>query len=200
MAILKQSTSYARKFIMVLSSDHTTGATGKTVAVELSKGAGAAGTAAAGTVTELDSTNLPGHYQVSFTAADTNTQGDLSVRCTAAGCDATDFIDQVQVQIFTDLQLDNTGHAIVASNFKQNTAITIPFVMTISGVPTPGLSVSGFRNFGSGYSGIAGTITDLGNGGYKASLLAADTNNAFAFYRFTATGADDRDLSVVFTP
>lgn len=182
--ILKQTTAYSRKFLMVLSSDHVTGATGKTVTVKLSKGAGATFGAAAGTVTELDSTNGPGWYQVALTTVDTGTLGDLAYACTASGCDSSDFKDEVQAQVFTDLNLDiATGRVKILSGVQQNQALTIMFPMTIQGVPTPGLTVTGQRNFGSGFSLIGGTITDLGGGDYKASLLAADTNAAAVIYK-----------------
>lgn len=198
--ILKAATVYSRKFLMVLSSDHNTGATGKTVTVMLSKGPGAAGTTAAGTVTELDSTNLPGMYQCALTIADTGVTGDLGFDCTASGCDHTTFVDQVQGQVFTDVLLDASGNVKIASGVKQNQILTIMFPMTIQSVPTPGLTVSGFRNFGSGFSAIAGTITDLGNGDYKAVLTQADTNSSSAIYRFTATTADDRNIALNFDP
>jgi hypothetical protein len=75
---------------MVLSSDHITGATGKTVTVTISK-AGAAFAAPTGTVTEIAN----GLYAIALTIVDTNTVGDLAFHCTAAGCDPTDFIDAV---------------------------------------------------------------------------------------------------------
>lgn len=90
MALLQQSAAYTRTFIMILSSDHVSPATGKTVTVALSK-AGGAFAGAAGAVTEIAN----GWYNVALTAADTGTVGDLSIHCTAAACDNTDFADQV---------------------------------------------------------------------------------------------------------
>ena len=82
MALLKQSTTYTRSFLMVSSSDHVSGATGKTVTVNLSK-AGGAFAAAGGTVTEIAN----GWYKIALTTTDTNTLGDLAYDCTATGCD-----------------------------------------------------------------------------------------------------------------
>jgi hypothetical protein len=206
MAILKQSTAYARKFLMVLSSDHITGATGlaASIVVKLSKGPGAAGTTAAGAVTELDATNLPGMYQVSLTSVDTNTNGDLGFDCSVATCDHTTFVDQVQATIFTDLMIDGTGRVYITSNYKQNQTALLPFTMTVGNPPvaTAGLAPVGQRNFGSGYSSISGAITDLGNGAYLASLLATDTNAAVAYYHFTSTvpNANEQDITVFFQP
>ena len=90
MAEYTQSDLYTRTFLMVLASDHVTGATGKTVTVTLSK-AGGAFAAAVGTVTEIGN----GWYSIRLTAADTDTPGDLAFHCTATACDDTDFVDQV---------------------------------------------------------------------------------------------------------
>jgi hypothetical protein len=97
MANLKQSTAYTRAFLMVLSSDHITGATGLTVAVTLSKAGGAFATAG-GTVTEIAN----GWYKVALTTTDTGTLGDLAFHCTSATADPTDFVDQVTGNILGD--------------------------------------------------------------------------------------------------
>jgi hypothetical protein len=201
MAEFKQLTAYTHQFLMVLASDHISGATGKTVVVKLGKN-GATGGTAVGTVAEVDSTNLPGVYSIGFTSADTNTAGSLALAATVSGgtCDPTNEFHQVRGQIFTDLLLDGSGNAKVASNIKQNTATTLFFTMTVNGVVTPGLTVTGTKNFGSGFSAIAGTITDLGSGDYKCALQAADTNAASGVWRFIAVGADDRNINFVTTP
>jgi hypothetical protein len=67
---------------MVLSSDHVSPATGKTVSVTLSK-SGAAFGAASGAVTEISS----GVYSLAGNATDSNTLGSLVVLATATGCD-----------------------------------------------------------------------------------------------------------------
>lgn len=120
MANLKQSTTYTRTFMMVATSDHITGITGATVAVELSK-AGAAGGAAAGAVSQVDATNMPGLYKVALTTADTNTLGDLAFHCTATSADPTDFIDQVTANILGDTLPANTTQ-IAGSNVATGTA------------------------------------------------------------------------------
>lgn len=101
MAILKQSTTFTRTFMMIQTSDHISGITGAAVTVKLSK-AGATGASAGGTVTEVDSTNNPGLYKIALTTTDTNTLGDLAFHCTATSADPTDFIDQISTQILGD--------------------------------------------------------------------------------------------------
>lgn len=102
MAVLKQSTTYTRAFMVISSSDHISGLTGATVSVNLSK-AGGTGAAASGTVSEVDSTHNPGLYKIALTTTDTGTLGDLAYHCTAAsGGDPTDFVDQVCANILGD--------------------------------------------------------------------------------------------------
>ena len=90
MADIPAETVYPRDFLMVLASDHLTGATGLTPTVTIKKSGGAFA-AAAGTVTE----DAYGWYVVNLTVVDTNTEGDLSYHITGTGADATDFVDQV---------------------------------------------------------------------------------------------------------
>lgn len=202
--ILKQSTIYNRQFLMVLSSDHVSPATGKTVAVELGK-AGAAGGAAAGAVSEVDSSGLPGIYNVSLTVVDTNTVGDLVIHCTASGCDNTDFVDQVQTTIFTDLTISGTGRVSITAPITQNQSVAaFPFLMTTGSPPTPALhqTVSCQRSLGGG--GFAPTATptaiELVAGWYYVPLAAADTNAPLIAFRATAPGANDQDILIPTQP
>lgn len=90
MSLITQGTLYSRKFLLVLSSDHVTGATGLSPTVLISKGVSPFA-APAGTVVEVGS----GWYALNYTVADTNTVGDLAGHATAPGCDPTDWDDQV---------------------------------------------------------------------------------------------------------
>lgn len=118
MASIKQSTVYNRAFLMVLSSDHVSAATGKTVAVALSKN-GAAFSTAAGAVTEIGN----GWYSVALTTADTGTLKDLAFHCTATSCDPTDFCDQV-VALDPFTATVNPGASGITSSSFAASAIT----------------------------------------------------------------------------
>lgn len=124
MAILKQSTVYTRTFLMVQTSDHLTPITGATVTVNISK-AGAAGGAAAGAVSQVDSTNMPGWYKVALTTADTATLGDLSYHCTATSADPTDFVDQVAANILGDTLPANTTQ-LAGQTVTAGAGVTFP--------------------------------------------------------------------------
>src|SRR5215471_2927802 len=79
------NTTVAVEFLLVLSSDHITGATGKTATVTLSKN-GAAFASPHGAVSEIGN----GRYMIAADAIDANTVGPLSLHATASGCDPED--------------------------------------------------------------------------------------------------------------
>lgn len=85
---IQQSTTQAPLlFLMVLSSDHLSPATGLAPTVTLSK-AGGAFAACAGAVTEIAN----GWYKVAGNATDTNTLGPLALHATVATADASDLV------------------------------------------------------------------------------------------------------------
>jgi hypothetical protein len=89
---LPYKSAFDRTVQMVLSSDHVTGATGKTLTIVASK-AGATGATITPTVTEI--TNLVGRYKLALTAAHLDTLGSFDLYITASGCDPTDTNDLV---------------------------------------------------------------------------------------------------------
>jgi len=95
MRSIPKSTAYTIMLKVFLSSDHVTAATGKTVAITISKAGGAFGNPNAGATnaTEVSS----GWYKVALDSTDTNTSGDLVVRGTSASCD-----DSEQIAVVTD--------------------------------------------------------------------------------------------------
>lgn len=203
--IIKTATAYSRKFLMVLASDHISGATGKTVTVKISKGPGAAGTTPGGVVTELDSTNCPGVYQIALTSVDTGISGDLWYTCSASGCDNTDFCDQVQSQVFTDLVLNANGRIGIWNNLQQNVALNpflFPMTSTTTGTRQTGLTVTAQRTLGAGgFAACANAVSEIsGTGIYSINLAATDLNAATVGLLFTASGANDLFVPVTPTP
>jgi hypothetical protein len=202
--ILKQSTNYVRTFMMVQTSDHIGGLTGASPAVRISKAGNTGALAANSPATEVDATNNPGLYKITLTIVDTNTLGELGFHCTAASGDPTDFIDQVQTQIFTDLSFDATGNMNVTSNVKKNTAHPgFMFIMTAGspGTPTGSLAVTGFRALDRGaFAPLSNPISEMANGWYGVDLTAADTNGNNVALRFIAAGANDTNLGFITQP
>jgi hypothetical protein len=82
---IPKSTSRVVMLKLFLSSDHVTAATGKTVAVKISKAGGAFADPNAGATNATEVGN--GWYKVTLDTTDTNAEGDLVVRGTAASCD-----------------------------------------------------------------------------------------------------------------
>ncbi len=79
--IIKDGT-FVFPIFMADTADHLTGATGKTVTVQLSKNGGAFA-AASGSITELTG----GWYKLSGNSTDLNTEGALVIEASATGCD-----------------------------------------------------------------------------------------------------------------
>lgn len=109
-AIKQGQTAQPLVFLMVLTSDHLTGATGLTPTVKLSKN-GAAGVSPSGAVSEIDATNMPGWYKVAGNATDSGTLGPLALHASAAGADPVD--DRFEVVGYDPLATDvpQTGDA-----------------------------------------------------------------------------------------
>ena len=82
---LKQSTAVNVTVSMTLAVDGQSGATGKTLTIYASKGAGTP-TLISPTVTELDSTNTKGLYKLALTGSNTDTLGELELHITCSGC------------------------------------------------------------------------------------------------------------------
>lgn len=175
MAILKQSTTYTRTFLMVQSSDHITGITGATVTVTLSK-AGGSFAAAGGIVTEISS----GWYKIALTTTDTNTLGDLAFHCTATSADPTDFCDQVTANILGDTLPANVTQwngsnvsspatagipDVNAKNWNNLATVALPLVPTVAGrtldVSAGGEAGLDWANIGSPTTTVALTGTTI---------------------------------------
>lgn len=79
------STAYTHVFKAYLSSDHVSEATGKTIAITISKAGAAFGNPNAGATNATEIAN--GWYKVALDTTDTNTTGVLAIRGTAATID-----------------------------------------------------------------------------------------------------------------
>ena len=109
---LQQSTSRVVMLKVFLTSDHITAATGKTVAITISKNGAAFANPNAGATnaTEVSS----GWYKVTLDTTDTNTVGDLVVRGTAAACDDSEQVLNVEssvAQTGDSYAILNSAHA-----------------------------------------------------------------------------------------
>ena len=186
---IPQSTSLRVTLKAYLSSDHISPATGKTIAIVISKNAAAFGNPNAGATNATEIAN--GWYYVDLDSTDTGTLGPLLVRGTASG------VDDVEPEGFRVVD----DRVKIRSQVQKNTALNnFEFKMlSTSGNPTASLSVTSTRSIdGGSYAATTNSVTEVGNGTYKINLSAADLNGDVIGLRFTASGA--RDLDVFFLP
>jgi hypothetical protein len=120
----QSTTSYPVLIYMVLSSDHVTPATGKTLTVTLSKNGGAFASAS-GAVSELAN----GWYSFAGNATDRNTLGSLAIRATATACDDANLtIEIVPYDPFARLDANVTywnGSAVATPDTAGHPKVTI---------------------------------------------------------------------------
>lgn len=141
------------------------------------------GTWASGGFVEIDSTNMPGFYELgvpnaAFTSA-LNAGGYVDI--TLLG--ASNMPAPVAVKI-----------PLTATNIAKNASLNaFSFQMTdaTTYAPKTGLTVSGQVSIdGAAYTNLTNAVSEVGNGTYKVNLAAADTNGNVLNFKFTATGAN----------
>lgn len=91
-----------------------------------------------------------------------------------------------------------------AANIYKNKALAgFPFLMTdaTTHAPKTGLTVTGTVSIGGGaFGALTNAVAEISSGWYKVDLAAADLNGDTIALRFTATGADDTDITIVTVP
>ena len=95
----------------------------------------------------------------------------------------------------------SSGRVLIQSGIQKNTALTkFQFLMTDSTNhnPATGLTVTGtVSKDGGAYGAISpDTITEVGTGMYEVDLSATEMNANNVSLRFTATGADDLNITL----
>ena len=98
----------------------------------------------------------------------------------------------------------SSGRPAIQSNTVKNVALSnFEFVMlnAATNVPQTGLTVAASRSIdGGAVASCANSVTEVSNGIYKIDLASSDLNGNVITLRFTATGAQDRLITVVTTP
>lgn len=170
MAVLLQSAAYTRKFLMVLSSDHITGATGLSPVVSLSKATATSFTTATGAVVEVSG----GWYQIPLATTDTGTLGELAFHATttATTADPTDWVDQVAVLPVNVLQWNSTTVSSPAT----------------AGIPD--VNVKNINNVAAATPGAAGGVFIAGT---NAPVTITGSGDALTI---TSTGGNGTGLNV----
>jgi hypothetical protein len=176
---------------LVDSADHTTGKTGLTLTITVSKDGGAFGPISP-SVTERGT----GWYNLALTSSETDTLGDLAMHITAAGADPLDLVDQVV-----------PARVKINAAMLKNTSQLLQFQMTDSSShqPVTGLVDGDFTKKivgidGASGSSLSGTITEVDStnlpGFYKVTLTTGETNGDSLAFHFFATDTDHLQFTV----
>lgn len=178
---IPKSTSFVAVFKAYLASDHTTEATGKTIAITISKAGGAFANPNAGATNATEIAN--GWYKVTLDATDTNTEGILAVR----GAVAT--VDDVGIAYLV-VKATNAGLTALPDSVaiaKTGGAIARGTVTTggsTTSVPTSVLTIAGSAGTGvvaDQFKGrtvlFDGDTTTAGLRGASAAISASSASN-----------------------
>jgi hypothetical protein len=138
--MLEALQSTARRVLLkvYLSSDHISVATGKTIAVVISKNGGSFANPAAGATNAAEIAN--GWYYVDLGTSDTGTLGPLIVRGTATSCDDAEIVFEVVkatnrgMAALPDAAANGSGGVPVigtgSNNFKSDSSANVTFANT----------------------------------------------------------------------
>jgi len=156
-------------------------------------GDGVEATPSSPAITQIDSTNLPGWYKFSLTAGENNYS-----LVTVSGISSTSGVVIVGKSWANEI----TSTLAAGTLFiKKNTALAnFMFMMTDSttNAPKTGLTVTATRSIdGAAFAAAANSVSEVSSGWYKINLAATDVNGTVIALRFSATGANDRDLTIV---
>ncbi len=165
----------------------TTAATGKTLAIVLSKAGGAFANPNAGATNATEVSN--GWYKVTLDTTDTATLGDLVVRGTASGCDdaerifgvvsaATGGLTNLDTTVssrgtstLTQTQVSGGAYALNSSSFAYASALDF----TTTQKTSIGTAVAA-----SAVASVTGAVGSIGSGGITSSTFAAGAIDASA--------------------
>jgi hypothetical protein len=193
---IPQSVPVRRVLKAYLTSDHFTAATGKTLAVTISKNGGAFGNPSAGATnaTEMGS----GWYYVDLSTTDTGTKGPLVIRGTAASTDDVEIVHQVVDAHNADFDAlpavvaNANGGLPILSSSGTTLAYTVTTATNLTNLPTAptdwisaaSVSAAAVTKVQSGLSTYAGTDT-----AGTTSLLARLTSTRAGYLDNLSAGA-----------
>ncbi len=142
--LLKLSTNRNLSILMIDSANHINGKTGLSAGLTIyATKDGGTPAVITPTVTELDSTNVPGLYNLALTTTHTNTLGELQLHITASGADPTD----VAHQVVTDLPgIAQTGDSFarIGSNGAGLTALGDTRIANLDATVSSRLATAGY--------------------------------------------------------
>lgn len=200
-------------FVAVDSTDLKTRETGlSSFTVYRSRNGGSATAFTTPTVTEVSAANMPGVYKLLLDEDMTIDSGDeeqeMIFHITQASmAPVTRVITIFRPKITAGETLNvasGVGDAVLTADIrvKKNTALAaFPFRMTDSAdhiSPKTGLTVTcQISKDGGAFAGATNSVTEISNGWYKISFTAGDLNADTIALKFTATGADQLDATII---
>lgn len=146
--------------------------------------------------------------QVSDLASDLRSQAAIGAGNSAILSDIYSLLSDLSsdVGVMSGIVSD-IASAVLSAGVKKNTALNnFTFLLVSSSdhiTPATGLTVAATRSIDGGAFAActnSGTIAEVGNGVYGINFSAADLNGNVIMVRFTATGADDRYITLKTQP
>jgi hypothetical protein len=197
-------------FVALDSSDRVTRKTGlSSFTVYRSRNGGTATVYTTPTITELSSSNMPGVYALTIdedtTIASGSDSEEYCVHITQASmAPVTRVLELYRRDVTTGETITtSSGSVTLTADFriKKNTALAnFPFRMTDSSdhvAPKTGLTVTGqVSKDGAAFGSLTNSVSEISNGWYKVNLAATDLNADTVALKFTATGADQLDITI----
>lgn len=164
---IPQSTTIRIPLQAYLASDHVSAATGKTIAVTISKNGGAYGNPSGGATNATEIAN--GSYYVDLSTTDTGTLGPIFVRATEATIDTI-------IVIYNVVKATNGGLTALP-----DTAVTTNASLITSGTSTDQLSVS------SGLVAVTGDLTSTMKSSVATAVLTTQMTESYAAFHTAPT-------------
>jgi len=165
------------------------------------------GTFASGGFKEVDSTNMPGVYEIGIPNAALASGADSVVLCLQGATNMAPVLLEIELTQVNNQNGNNFGLAYLPqgpTQVKKNQAIAaFPFPMfnSATGTPQTGLTVSASRSIdGGAFAACTNAPTEIANGFYSIALSAADTNGNCIAFRFYSSGAQDTPYTLVTQP
>ena len=160
---------------------------------------------------EIDATNMPGWYQFCPPNAAFTSGQEVSFHLKGV----TNMAPTVKVARLVaydpddavNLGLSGLAAVVLATGqffIKKNTNLNnFEFLMILTDHVTAGtgLTIVAQRSIdGGSFASCANSATEVANGIYKINLASTDLNGAIITLRFSATGADDRFITIITQP
>ena len=161
------------------------------------------GTFTSGGFIVVDGTHMPGCYQLGIPNAALASGADSVVILLQGAANMAPVVLEIELTGVDNQNGNNFGMAYMPQApfaVKKNAvlnAFAFPMFNT-AGAPTTGLTVTAQRSIdGAAFGACANSVTETSNGWYQINLAAMDLNGTVIALRFSASGAQDTDYTLV---